>query len=1121
MSTRTRAPRWLTSAFAVTIAGVVGWGVLPPTAASADSAPTAPSSPATPVTVSSDALPAPQIGSGIRHETGEEKNAGDREGAGVVRDQVVIGSTVYVGGDFHRARPAGAGPGEKVVDRSNFLAYDLETGALLPLSISFNAGILSFAVSPDRKTLYAAGDFTSVNGQQRNKVAAIDVATGTLVETFRPVVNARVSDIAVTSTAVYLAGAFRSVAPRPKSGTDPVLRVSFAAVAPLTGDVLPWAPQPGIGGPTTKVEGKALLVSPTGDKVIVAGRFESMNGSSNPGRGMAALHPTKATNLPWKVNELVRNGTDHSSILDLSSDGTSVYGSAYQMRRVGAERFNEGTFKASWTDGTPEWLSDCHGDTYGVIPFKGAVYTAGHAHYCVGVGGFDDNQWSVTSNNYHRALAFSVATTRTLAPYTRDDMYANYAGKPSPSLLDWYPDFAVGEFTGSTQGPWDVTAAGKYVLYGGEFPSVNGKKQQGLVRFAVPTSAPNGDGPQLSGNDMKPTAENVAGGAVRLTWLANYDRDNASLTYEIMRTVGSRTESIGTVTSESRFWKRPSLEFVDRSAPSGASVQYRIKTIDPFSNMTTGSPVSIAVPGAPTAGYDQAVLKDAPTAYWPLNEASGTTGADLAGTDPQQITGATRGVVGPIVGSKATRFGGTSASYSSSQIRKPAPDRYSSELWFSTTSKQGGKLFGFAGGTAPDAPATERHIYLDDSGQVTYGASDAASAGAVVTSRPGFNDGKWHHVVTTLGSNGMNLYIDGSKIGGVPRVTSGLAYSGFWNIGGHVNTWGGRGSSNFIAGSISNVAVYDRELSEQSIQAHRKAMTPPVAPKNTAPTASFTTAAKDLTVAVDAAASADPDGSIVSYAWSFGDGTTGAGKTAPKVYAKAGTYTVTLTTTDDAGATSTTTKTVTVTAPAAAAGTVLAADAFARTASSSWGTAQTGGSWSLGGGNTGFSVASPRGRIVNAAGQTRTALLPTVASTRTDSVVSFTLDSTSTTGQSVSLIGRSVGTDSYSARVMTQAGGLQLQILRGTTTLKAVNLTGVTYAKGTKVIVRFQALGSGTTTLNAKAWTGTTEPTAWQATVTDTTPALQTAGGVGLSLSTGAGTAATTAAFSGYTVKAR
>ena len=79
------------------------------------------------------------------------------------------------------------------------------------------------------------------------------------------------------------------------------------------------------------------------------------------------------------------------------------------------------------------------------------------------------------------------------------------------------------------------------------------------------------------------------------------------------------------------------------------------------------------------------------------------------------------------------------------------------------------------------------------------------------------------------------------------------------------------------------------------------------APPNELPTASFTatpeTGEAPLTVSFDAGASDDTDGTIVSYGWDYGDGTTGTGETASRDYDAAGSYTVTLTVTDDLGAT--------------------------------------------------------------------------------------------------------------------------------------------------------------------------------------------------------------------------
>jgi PKD repeat protein len=66
-------------------------------------------------------------------------------------------------------------------------------------------------------------------------------------------------------------------------------------------------------------------------------------------------------------------------------------------------------------------------------------------------------------------------------------------------------------------------------------------------------------------------------------------------------------------------------------------------------------------------------------------------------------------------------------------------------------------------------------------------------------------------------------------------------------------------------------------------------------------------------VSFDGTASRDPDGSIVLYAWDFGDGTTATGATASHAYLTAGTFTARLTVTDDKGSTGVATVPLTVT----------------------------------------------------------------------------------------------------------------------------------------------------------------------------------------------------------------
>jgi len=61
----------------------------------------------------------------------------------------------------------------------------------------------------------------------------------------------------------------------------------------------------------------------------------------------------------------------------------------------------------------------------------------------------------------------------------------------------------------------------------------------------------------------------------------------------------------------------------------------------------------------------------------------------------------------------------------------------------------------------------------------------------------------------------------------------------------------------------------------------------------------------NATVAFDGTGSTDTDGTISSYAWSFGDGSTGTGSAPTHTYVAEGTYNVALTVTDDGGLTDT------------------------------------------------------------------------------------------------------------------------------------------------------------------------------------------------------------------------
>jgi PKD repeat protein len=290
---------------------------------------------------------------------------------------------------------------------------------------------------------------------------------------------------------------------------------------------------------------------------------------------------------------------------------------------------------------------------------------------------------------------------------------------------------------------------------------------------------------------------------------------------------------------------------------------------------------------------------------------------------------------------------------------------------------------------------------------------------------------------------------------------------------------------------------------------------------NQAPVARVSASTAALTATVSGSASTDADGTIASYAWTFGDGATASGVSASHAYASAGTYTVTLTVRDNTGATGSASTPVTVTNTAPAA---LATDTFTRTVSGGWGSATTGGAWTIAGSATNLSVTGGRGAISIPAGSTRSATLGAVSTSSTDLSVTTSFDAIPTgTGVYATAIGRQAGSAMYTASVWLKSTGVVTVVVKqGSTVVGSATVSGLTYTAGSNLRLRFQATGTAPTTLRAKAWvTPGAEPSAWQVSATDSTVGLQSAGTVGLqAYLSGSATAASVIRFDDFSVQA-
>ncbi|MGI9038001.1 MAG: right-handed parallel beta-helix repeat-containing protein [Gemmatimonadota bacterium] len=136
-----------------------------------------------------------------------------------------------------------------------------------------------------------------------------------------------------------------------------------------------------------------------------------------------------------------------------------------------------------------------------------------------------------------------------------------------------------------------------------------------------------------------------------------------------------------------------------------------------------------------------------------------------------------------------------------------------------------------------------------------------------------------------------------------------------WTAGGGVID----GSGRFTAGTTPGTYTLTAESANgMTGTADAEVLAPPASdpapPANENPTAAFTFSCTNLACSFNGSGSSDPDGSVVSHQWTFGDGATGSGASVSHTFGAAGSYSVKLVVRDDDDATGTRTNTVAVTA---------------------------------------------------------------------------------------------------------------------------------------------------------------------------------------------------------------
>jgi hypothetical protein len=153
-----------------------------------------------------------------------------------------------------------------------------------------------------------------------------------------------------------------------------------------------------------------------------------------------------------------------------------------------------------------------------------------------------------------------------------------------------------------------------------------------------------------------------------------------------------------------------------------------------------------------------------------------------------------------------------------------SPATFSLVVWFKTSTKSG-RLIGLGGSQTGGSGTYDRQIYLQPTGQLSFGTY--SSGYQIVTSPSGTNyaDGVWHQVVATFTAGtpntGMTLYVDGALSASNSAYTTAEADTGYWRIGydNLSSSWtGGTTTTAVFVGSMKFAAAYKYVLTSAEVR---------------------------------------------------------------------------------------------------------------------------------------------------------------------------------------------------------------------------------------------------------------------------------------------------------------
>ncbi|HWN95885.1 MAG TPA: LamG-like jellyroll fold domain-containing protein [Methylomirabilota bacterium] len=242
---------------------------------------------------------------------------------------------------------------------------------------------------------------------------------------------------------------------------------------------------------------------------------------------------------------------------------------------------------------------------------------------------------------------------------------------------------------------------------------------------------------------------------------------------------------------------------------------YRVVVTNSAGSVTSViATLTILTPALDT--YTAYVLEKGPAAYWRLNETSGSVAYDYFGGHDGTYANVSLAVQGMVTGDSNTAagFNGTNSVVTTGKSIMNALSAFSIVGWI----RPGATQFNRAGLFGQNDVAEFGFINPTNIQIWTPG-------GGNLTVPYAFPTDEWHHVAAVANGTNLKIFFDGVLQNTGGTVTANYGSSGFgFNIGG-----GGifDTTTNFFRGTIDEVAVFARGLSDADITDLYQAATPP------------------------------------------------------------------------------------------------------------------------------------------------------------------------------------------------------------------------------------------------------------------------------------------------------